>query len=143
VGQTKGAQQARKLARQRRAQLDADRGQRDQRIEQAITDTILALQSRDAAAAAHHDAELAAGTAMRRLGMENLRTDEVAALCDVSEALVKRLTVMAARGKAEHPAKDDAEPDATPASTAPDACLGGADETGEQVDAAAAATGGR
>lgn len=131
--QTRNAQQARRLARERRAKLDADRADRDQRVEQATTDTILALQDRDQAVQAQHDAEVTAGTAMRRLVDENLRTEDVATLCDVPEALVKRLTVLAGRA-AESPKDDGAAVPAEPAETA---VVGGDDAQGaERADGA-------
>lgn len=103
MASTRNAQHARRLARERRAQLDTDRADRDRRIEEATTTAILALEHRTAALRAQHHAEHAAGTALHHLTHEHLRPHDIATLVDLPEAHVKKLMVLAAAAESSAP----------------------------------------
>ena len=84
-------QQARARARRRRIALDHDRAARDERIEVAAAEAILALGERDDALGQVQAAEGRVGDALRRIIAEGIKVDGVARLCDVSVGEVRRL----------------------------------------------------
>lgn len=84
-------QQARERARRRRIALDHDRTARDERVESAAAQAILALGERDDALGRVRAAEGRIGDAVRRIIDEGVNVDGVARLCDVSAGEVRRL----------------------------------------------------
>jgi hypothetical protein len=113
----KSQQQARAKARQRRIALDHDRAMRDERVEAAAGEAILALAERVDASAQVQAAEVRVGDALRRILAEGIKADGVAQLCDLPIGEVHRLrraaqTVQDSRG--------DADPVCEPKSGSPD-----------------------
>jgi hypothetical protein len=92
-------QQARARARRRRIALDHDRSARDQRVEAAAAEAILALGERDDALGQVRAAQGRAGDALRRIVVEGIKVDGVARLCDVSAGEVRRLLRAAKAGR--------------------------------------------
>jgi hypothetical protein len=108
-------QQARVRARLRRIALDYDRAARDERVEAAAAEAILALGERDDALGHVQAAEGRAGDALRRIIAEGIKVDGLAQLCDVSVGEVRRLRRAAeaaqdSRGIAEVAGPDPAGP---------------------------------
>ena len=102
----KSQQQARAKARQRRIALDHDRAMRDERVEAAAGEAILALAERVDASAQVQAAEVRVGDALQRILAEGIKADGVAQLCDLSVGEVHRLrraaqTVQDSRGDAD------------------------------------------
>ena len=87
----KSQQQARAKARQRRIALDHDRAMRDERVEAAAGEAILALAERVDASAQVQAAEVRVGDALRRILAEGIKADGVAQLCDLPIGEVHRL----------------------------------------------------
>ena len=87
----KSQQQARAKARQRRIALDHDRAMRDERVEAAAGEAILALAERADASAQVQAAEIRVGDALRRILAEGIKADGVAQLCDLTVGEVHRL----------------------------------------------------
>ncbi len=87
----KSQQQARAKARQRRIALDHDRAMRDDRVEAAAGEAILALAERADASAQVQAAEVRVGDALRRILAEGIKADGVAQLCDLPVGEVHRL----------------------------------------------------
>jgi len=87
----KSQQQARAKARQRRIALDHDRAMRDERVEAAAGEAILALAERADASAQVQAAEVRVGDALRRILAEGIKADGVAQLCDLPVGEVHRL----------------------------------------------------
>jgi hypothetical protein len=99
----KSQQQARAKARQRRIALDHDRAMRDERVEAAAGEAILALAERADASAQVQAAEVRVGDALQRILAEGIKADGVAQLCDLPVGEVHRLrraaqTVQDSRG---------------------------------------------
>jgi DNA-directed RNA polymerase specialized sigma24 family protein len=89
---TNNAVEARKLARERRMKLDADRAERDERIEAAAASVFVAQQDRVAALAAAAAAEAAiAGSVRLLLDTEGLTQTQTGQLLDLDVAEVRRL----------------------------------------------------
>ena len=86
----KSEQQARAKARQRRIALDHDRAARDERVEAAATEAILALGDRDDAVRQVEATEVRVGNALQRAIAEGIKVDGVAQLCDLSAGDVQR-----------------------------------------------------
>jgi hypothetical protein len=78
-------------ARLRRIALDHDRAARDDRVEVAATEAILALGERDDALGQVRAAQGRVGDAVRRIIAEGIKVDGVALLCDISVREVRRL----------------------------------------------------
>ena len=78
-------------ARERRLALDRDRQARDSRVEQAAARVFLAVEQRDAAERAVHDANLGIGKALLELLAERIAMEDIAELCDLDTAEVRRL----------------------------------------------------
>ena len=87
----KSQQQARAKARQRRIALDHDRAVRDERVEAAAGEAILALAERADASAQVQEAEVRVGDALQRILAEGIKADGVAQLCDLPVGEVHRL----------------------------------------------------
>jgi hypothetical protein len=68
-----------------------DQQDRDQRVQDAKRALRRALRARAAAEQARHDADLAAGTALRRLLAEGLSLGDAAVLVDLTPSAAKRL----------------------------------------------------
>jgi hypothetical protein len=92
-------QQSRASARRRRIALDHDRAVRDQRVEAATAQAILALGERDDALGQVRAAQGRVGAALRRIIAEGIKVDAVSALCDVSVGEVRRLLRAAEAGR--------------------------------------------
>ncbi len=111
---------ARKVARDRRAAMDAERARRDERIEEATAVAILATtvlaRAQDAVTAAEHDVAVAVAA----LAGEDLPVTDIATLTDLPTGQVRRLLSLA---KTTTPATsgrgDDAEPGGGPEARAP------------------------
>lgn len=89
---TNSAVEARKLARERRMNLDADRAERDERIEAAAAEVFLAQQHQAAALAAAATAEAAIAESVRSLlDTEGLTQTQTGQLLDLDAAEVRRL----------------------------------------------------
>ena len=102
----KSQQQARAKARQRRIALDHDRAVRDERVEAAAGEAILALAERADAWGQVQTAEVRVGDALQRILAEGIKADGVAQLCDLPVSEVHRLrraaqTVQDSRGDAD------------------------------------------
>ena len=78
-------------ARERRLALDRDRESRDSRVEQAAARVFLAVEQRDTAERALHDANLGIGKALLELLAERIAMEHIAELCDLDTAEVRRL----------------------------------------------------
>ena len=78
-------------ARERRVALDRDRESRDSRVEQAAARVFLAVEQRDTAERAVHDANLGIGKALLELLAERIPMEDIAELCDLDTAEVRRL----------------------------------------------------
>lgn len=96
AGRGAGKVSARDRARAARARLDADRAARDRRIEESATAYYAGLEAREAAEAAAREAETAMAGAVAALLGEGESIERVAALCDTTEADVRRLRRLAA-----------------------------------------------
>ncbi len=89
---TNSAVEARKLARERRMKLDADRAERDERIEAAAVAVFVAQQDQAAALAAAAAAESAIADSVRLLlDAEGLTQTQTGQLLDLDVAEVRRL----------------------------------------------------
>ena len=86
----KSQQQARAKARRRRIAMDHDRAARDERVEVAAAEAILALGDRDDALWQVQAAEVRVGNALQRVIAEGIKVDGVAQLCDLSAGDVHR-----------------------------------------------------
>ncbi len=84
-------------ARERRVALDRDRQARDSRVEQAAARVFLGVEQRAAAERAVQDADVRIGTALRELLAERITVEDVAQLCDLDVADVRRLLRLPAR----------------------------------------------
>ena len=78
-------------ARERRVALDRDRQARDSRVEQAASRVFLGVEQRDVAERAVHDANVGIGKALLELLAERIAVEDVAQLCDLDNAEVRRL----------------------------------------------------
>jgi hypothetical protein len=87
----KSQQQARAKARQRRITLDYDRAARDERVEAAAAEAILALGDREDAVGQVRAAEVRVGYALQRIIREGVKVEGVAQLCELSVGDVQRL----------------------------------------------------
>lgn len=103
----KSQQQARAKARQRRIALDHDRAMRDERVEAAAGEAILALAERVDASAQVQAAEVRVGDALRRILADGIKADGVAQLCDLPIGEVHRLRRAA---QTVQDSRDDADP---------------------------------
>lgn len=83
-------------ARERRLTLDRDRQARDSRVEQAAARVFLAVEQRDTAERAVHDANLGIGKALLELLAERIALEDIAELCDLDTAEVRRLVRLVA-----------------------------------------------
>jgi hypothetical protein len=80
-------------ARQRRVALDQDRAARDSRVELAAAEVYVLVEDRTTAEQAVQTANGAIGVVLRRLlEQESLSLDDVAQLCELEPAEVRRLT---------------------------------------------------
>ena len=104
-------------ARERRLALDRDRESRDSRVEQAAARVFLAVEQRDAAERAVHDANLGIGKALLELLAERIAMEDIAELCDLDTAEVRRLVRLPALASSGAAA---AQPDAAPPAGAVD-----------------------
>ena len=115
----KSQQQARAKARQRRITLDHDRAARDERVEAAAAEAILALGDREDAVGQVRAAEVRVGHALQRIIGEGVKVNGVAQLCDLSIGDVQRLrreaqAVQDSRGNMDPAGRDPAgSPDVT------------------------------
>ena len=100
-------------ARERRLALDRDRESRDSRGEQAAARVFLAVEQRDTAERAVHDANLGIGKALLELLAERIAIEHIAELCDLDTAEVRRLVRLPAL--ASSGARADRPDAATPA----------------------------
>ena len=117
-------------ARERRLALDRDRESRDSRVEQAAARVFLAVEQRDTAERAVHDANLGIGKALLELLAERIAMEDIAELCDLDTTEVRRLVRLPALASSGAGA---AQPDAaTPA--------GAVDETDDTGRGAGPAT---
>jgi hypothetical protein len=103
----KSQQLARAKARQRRIALDHDRAVRDERVEAAAGEAILALAERVDALAQVQAAEVRVGDALQRILAEGIKADGVAQLCDLPVGEVHRLRRAAQTAQDSH---GDADP---------------------------------
>ena len=103
----KSQQQARAKARLRRIALDHDRAVRDERVEAAAGEAILALAERVDALAQVQAAEVRVGEALWRILAEGIKADGVAQLCDLPVSEVHRLRRAA---QTVQDSRDDADP---------------------------------
>lgn len=78
-------------ARERRVALDWDRQARDARVEQAAARVFLGAEQRAAAERAVQDANVGMGRALLELLAERIAVEDVAELCDLDVADVRRL----------------------------------------------------
>ena len=78
-------------ARERRVRLDRDRQARDSRVEQAGARVFLGVEQRHFAERAVHDANVGIGKALLELLAERIALEDVAQLCDLETAEVRRL----------------------------------------------------
>ena len=78
-------------ARERRLALDRDRESRDSRVEQAAAQVFLGVEQRHAAEREVHDANLGIGKALLELLAERIALEDIAELCDLDTAEVRRL----------------------------------------------------
>jgi hypothetical protein len=123
---------ARQRARERRLKLDADRIDREARIDAAVGDYELVRVEVDAARAALASAEVALRRAVAAVLAEGEPVDRVAALCELSPADVRRLSKLAG----DQPATAETltgRPRA--AATSPSAASTGAADSNESVPA--------
>jgi len=100
-------------ARERRLALDRDRQARDSRVEQAAARVFLAVEQRDTAERAVHDANLGIGKALLELLAERIAMEDIAELCNLETAEVRRLVRLPAL--ASSGARADQPDAATPA----------------------------
>ena len=112
----KSQQQARAKARQRRIALDHDRAMRDERVEAAAGEAILALAERADASAQVQAAEIRAGAALQRILAEGIKADGVAQLCDLPVGEVHRLRRAA---QTAQDSRGDADPACEPKPASP------------------------
>ena len=112
----KSQQQARAKARQRRIALDHDRAMRDERVEAAAGEAILALAERADASAQVQAAEIRAGDALQRILAEGIKADGVAQLCDLPVGEVHRLRRAA---QTAQDSRGDADPACEPKPASP------------------------
>ncbi len=90
---TNNAVEARKLARERRMKLDADRAERDERIEAAAAAVFVAQQDRAAGLAAAAAAESAIAQSVRLLlDTEGLTQTQTGELLDLDPSEIRRLS---------------------------------------------------
>ena len=78
-------------ARERRLALDRDRESRDSRVEQAAARVFLGVEQRDVAELAVLDASVGIGKALLELLAERIAVEDVAQLCNLNTAEVRRL----------------------------------------------------
>ena len=78
-------------ARERRVALDRDRQARDSRVEQAAARVFLGVEQRHVAERAVHDANVGIGKALLELLAERIALEDIAQLCDLDNAEVRRL----------------------------------------------------
>ena len=78
-------------ARERRVALDRDRAARDSRVEQAAARVFLGIEQRAAAEHAARDADVGIGRALLELVTERIAVEDIAELCDLDVADVRRL----------------------------------------------------
>ena len=78
-------------ARERRVALDRDRQARDSRVEQAAARVFLGVEQRHVAERAVHDANVGIGKALLEQLAERIDVEDVAQLCDLDTAEVRRL----------------------------------------------------
>ena len=78
-------------ARERRLALDRDRESRDSRVEQAAARVFLGVEQREVAERAVLDANVGIGEALLELLAERIAVEDVAQLCDLDTAEVRRL----------------------------------------------------
>ena len=78
-------------ARERRVALDRDRQARDSRFEQAAARVFLGVEQRHVAERAVHDANVGIGKALLELLAERIALEDIAQLCDLDNAEVRRL----------------------------------------------------
>ena len=96
-------------ARERRLALDRDRQARDSRVEQAAARVFLAVEQRDTAERAVHDANLGIGKALLELLAERIAMEDIAELCDLDASEVRRLVRLPAlAGSGAEAAQQDA-----------------------------------
>lgn len=105
---TNNAIEARKLAKERRMKLDADRASRDERVESAAAAVFVAQMDRTSAL----DAVAAAGLAMAEsvrtlLDDEGLTQTQAAGLLDLDAAEVRRLAKLAGDSTASSDTADE------------------------------------
>jgi hypothetical protein len=131
-------QQARARARRRRIALDHDQAARDQRVEAATAEAILALGERDDALGQVRAAQGRVGDALRRIIAEGIKVDAVAALCDVSVGEVRRLLRAAGAGQDSRGTADPAGRDPAGDATMPPDVTVPADATVQAPDEAQA-----
>ncbi len=99
-------------ARARRIALDHDRAARDERVEAAAAEAILALADRDDAVSLVRAAEVRVGEALQRIIAKGVKVDGAAQLCDLTVGEVHRLRRVVRAGQ-------DAPGDADPADQEP------------------------
>ena len=112
----KSQQQARAKARQRRIALDHDRAMRDERVEAAAGEAILALAERVDALAQVQAAEVRVGDALQRILAEGIKADGVAQLCELPVGEVHRLRRAA---QTAQDSRGDADPACEPKPASP------------------------
>lgn len=91
-------------ARKRRRALDRERGEQDQRIEEATAATLVALEVRADAERALDAAQAEVGKSLRLILAETVSLDRAAALLDLDVSEARRLMKAAPAEGAEQPA---------------------------------------
>ncbi len=91
AGRDRARESRLKAARERRRQLDPTQLAREQRIDEATVDVELAWEARAEAERAMEAAEVAAGTAVKRLLDERLSVADVVKLTGLGQPTVRRL----------------------------------------------------
>lgn len=83
---------ARKRARELRLQMEADRAERDRRIEEAATQVLLRHGELARLRADADEMAAQTGVALQQLLAEGLTAEQAGSLCDLAAAEVRRLT---------------------------------------------------
>lgn len=83
---------ARRRARELRLQMEADRAERDRRIEEAATQVLLLHAELARRRADADEAAARTGVALQQLLAEGLSAEQAGGLCDLATAEVRRLT---------------------------------------------------
>jgi DNA-directed RNA polymerase specialized sigma24 family protein len=83
---------ARRRARELRLKMEADRAERDRRIEKAATQVLVLHAELTRLREQADEVAAQAGTALRQLQAEGLSAEQAGSLCDLAVAEVRRLT---------------------------------------------------